>query len=180
MKIANFERGFENINEQMADMREALEKYPDYKPGGTNIVYHEPENDKQLEIAKKVQRSSLGFMVIFTLAFAAFFVLTITSKELSAILLMGGLTCVPLIFLIPQIKQKPMVMTGAAVYKMWRGEINHKNRRTYYVSVATETPEKLIYTSIQIPKADYEKLMIGTPVIVVKCGTVPQARIYTE
>ena len=73
MKIANFERGFENINEQMADMREALEKYPDYKPGGTNIVYHEPENEKQLEIAKKVMRRNLGFMVIFTLAFVAFF-----------------------------------------------------------------------------------------------------------
>ena len=179
--IINFEERFENINQQMSDIKEALEKYPDYKSGGTNIVYHEPENEKQLETAKKVMRRNLGFMVIFTLAFVAFFVLTIaTGKELSAILLMGGLTCIPFIFLIPQLKQKPMVMTGVAVHKMWRGKRNQKGSRVYYVSVATEIPEKLIYTSIQIPKSDYNKVMIGTPVIVVNCGGTPQARIYTE
>ena len=113
----------------------------------------EIENEKQLETAKKVMRKNLGFMVIFTLAFVAFFVLTIaTGKELSTILLMGGLTCIPFIFLIPQLKQKPMVMTGVAVHKMWRGKRNQKGSRVYYVSVATEIPEKLIYTSIQIPQ----------------------------
>lgn len=163
-------RGTEKLNNMLDELNELGVKYANYKI--TNLKkapFRDPESDEELKASKKITNETNKFMALFTFIMLVFLVLTIiTSKNVLGITIMSILFIIPLILLIKGYFGKTQVFTGTAVYKQKRAYGNVEKRRyTYHISVIPDNGEKVIYTSIQVSRENYEQITEGTHVMVV-------------
>ncbi|MBR2240785.1 MAG: hypothetical protein IJ890_05350 [Clostridia bacterium] len=179
---------FDKINENLSNLQKLNElpaKYADYKSVlPSQFEYHNIENEEQEKIAKEIGNQKLLIIAIATIAFGASSLLAfITEKTVLAIVILL-ITAVLLYLLISTITSKPKVAFGKAVWKNW--DYAHTNGRMgnnkiYYVSVINDDgPEKLVCSRIQTTKADYDRIEEGTPILVIKKGTVYHASVYDK
>ena len=179
---------FDQINENIANLqglKDLQAKYADYKSVlPSQFEYHDIENEEQEKIAKKIGNQKLLITAIATIAFGASSLLAfITGNTVLAIIILL-ITVVLLFVLISTLTSKPKVAYGKAVWKSW--DYTHTNgsmskNKIYYVSVINDNgPEKLVCTRIQTTKVDYDRIEEGTPILVIKKGSIYHASVYDK
>lgn len=155
----------------------------------SEVVYHDPENQEQEEIAKKIaNRHKNGSYVLYI-----FSVFCIVIAILSIIMKVGNIWFIGCMIVISAVlvytsidamkmeRQKTKIITGKAISKQIRktsssGRV-HRNKR-YYVTIIPDSGEKVIYDLIPISRDDYQRTTEGTPIMVVNKG--PYACVLTH
>ena len=179
---------FDQINENLLNLQKLNElpaKYVGYKSVlPSQFEYHNIENGEQEKIAKEIGNQKLLIIAIATIAFGASSLLAFITENTVLGIVILLITAVLLYLLISTITSKPKVAFGKAVWKNWdyartNGRIG--NNKIYYVSVINDDgPEKLICSRIQTTKADYDRIEEGTPILVIKKGTIYHASVYDK
>lgn len=157
----NFDDRIKEVSFEYQEIKELMEKYSDYKKVTTKeMVFREPVTEDEIECAKGCKKRTVGFMAIFV---AIYFLIVIpmiffakwdVSSELEKIFLsclisMPGV--VATVFLILNLIRKPQIMIGKGIYKQHTGR---KSQKTYYVTLVTDIPEKLLFSRVQFGTVD--------------------------
>lgn len=176
--LDRFEKGSNFIEE----LKDIAARYPGYKAViPSQVKYHDIENEMQERIAKKTGNSKIIPTAIGTVAFGATALFALLVGQTAIGIVCAGIALLLVYFLISTMTSKPKVALGKAVWK--KSEYtNFKNPRAtmYFVYVALDGPEKIICQHIQTSKEDYDNIVEGTPIVIVKNGSLYHACIYHE
>lgn len=172
----------DQINDYMENLQAAAARYAAYrevKP--SQLDYHDPENELQEKLTKSTDTSMFVIAAV-----GGFFVLAgllgIFGGNPVAGIIIGAIGLAVLGFFFFITKSKAQVIEGRAAYKQIRYSRRNGNHRseTYCVTVAFESPEKMVVPLIQTTHSDYNKIEEGTPVLLIKRGAIYQVRAYMD
>lgn len=145
-------------------------EYLKINPG--EIPYHDPENEEQAAIARKVKMKTASWLVICSILLWALLAYVIVSKNKPIVIaLMGFMAVAFTIASASVVLKKLQVATGRAVIKMKKPSPGKKNSYSYTVAVAVDEPEKAIYSGISVSKKDYKKIQGGMPIMIVNVSS---------
>lgn len=176
--LDRFEKGSNFIEE----LKDIAARYPGYKAVmPSQVKYHDIENEMQEKISKKAGDSKITPIALGTIAFGACAVWALLVGQTAIAIVSAIIALLLVYFLVSTIISKPKVALGKAVWK--KSEYtNFKNSRAkiYFVYVALDGPEKIICQRIQTSKEDYDSIVEGTQIVIVKNGSLYHASIYHE
>lgn len=166
---------------KMNEMSALSQKYIDYRPvNPSEVRYRDVQNDFEKEMASKVANGVTWLIAIVGIAFTASGILGVSTGKtaLGIIIILMGLGIS--IYGIITAMSKVQVAYGRAVWKNFRYNNTSGARRTkmYFASVIIDEPEKIIVRDIQTSKEDYEKIIEGTPMMIIKKGGVYHTKVY--
>ncbi len=185
MGLANFAEQVvrEIAPEYLEEIKNLSAKYADYRQAvPAAIKVRNAQKDIEKQNAGKTEKNVNW---VIGVGFAAFAFTTIfafaTGQIKGGVLSLIG-TLALLYFFLESFISKPKIAYGTAVWKHFRFA-NHagsgsRHTKLYYLTVIFEQPEKIIVQDIQTTKEVYEAVVEGTPVMVIKKGTVYQARMF--
>ncbi|MBP5192589.1 MAG: hypothetical protein J6Z74_04530 [Eubacterium sp.] len=159
-------------------------KYANYRQAmPSEIKVRDVQNDIEKRYASTTEKSVNWIIGVGLAAFALTTVFAFATKQISGGVLSLIGTVALLYFFLGSFLSKPKIAYGTAVWKHFRFS-NHagsgsRHPKIYYFTVIFEEPEKIIVKDIQTTKEAYESAVEGTPVMVIKKGTVYQARLYS-
>ena len=136
------------------------------------MVFHDPENDEQARIANKVKkRSAIGIIAADVLFVLLLIFVIVGQKQMSLILMVSFMTILITVLTIRTLTKKVQVAIGRAVVK--KKELPSGKLRTYeyFAYVAVDKPTKTIYPRIVISEEDYNKIKVGTPMLIGNLGS---------
>lgn len=175
--------------DKISDYAERLEaaqaKYGSYRKVRPAELqdFHEPVNEAQKQIAKKDSTDSVKFICVVGLFFVLFGVIGIFAGGRSSVVPSIAIIVVGLIIAgigIVMVAGKTQVMEGGkAAWKQTHrtGSRRHRGSTSYRVSVYFDHPEKVVVPLVQTTKSDYERIEEGTPILIIKKGSIYSARI---
>ena len=156
-------------------------KYANYRQAmPSEIKVRDIQNDVENRNAKITEQNANW---VIGVGFAAFALTTVfafaTGQIMGGVISLAG-TVALIYFFLGSFLSKPKIAYGTVVWKHFR-YTNHTGSRhpkMYYFTVIFEEPEKIIVQDIQTTKAAYESADEGTPVMVIKKGSLYQAKLY--
>lgn len=168
--------GFEKVSEFMRNMQDTAARYADYRRvSPAEVEYHEIENDEQLMLVRKAGSSNSLVIVVVLLAFAATGIFSIFTGSIPVGVLLLAFVGLLMYLYLPAVTGKPMVKEGKAIWKQTR-KTGTKRRNgyshTYFVTIIFESPEKTLCQLVQTNKSDYEEIVEGTPMLLIKKGNM--------
>lgn len=168
--------GFEKVSKFMENMQDTAVRYADYqRVSPAQIEYHEVKNDDQLTLVKKAGSSNALVILVVLLAFAATGIFSIVTGSIPVGVLLLAFVGLLTYFYLPAVTGKPMVKEGKAIWKQARrtGPKRRKgSNHTYFVTIIFESPEKTLCQLVQTNKRDYEEIVEGTPMLLIKKGNM--------
>ena len=183
MGLANFAEQVvsEIAPEYLEEIKNLSAKYADYRQAvPAAIKVRNAQNDIEKQNASKTAKN-VNWIVgvgIAAFAFTTIFAFATGQRKGGVISLIG--TIALLYFFLDSLLGKAKIAYGTAVWKHYR-YMNHTrpwSQKMYYLTVIFEQPEKIIVQDIQTTKEVYDMVVEGTPVMVIKKGTLYQARMY--
>ena len=171
---------FEEANERLEEMRALSQKYIEYKPVmPSQVKYRDIQNDAERQLVGDVVNSTTKLIAIVGLAFLATGIFALCTKKIVLgiiVSLIGAGIC---IFAINTGMSKPKVAFGRAVFKQFRYQrFPVESSKMFYASVIIDEPEKIIVRDVQTSRRDYDRIVEGTPMILIKKGGVYETRVY--
>lgn len=169
--------------EYLEEIKNLSAKYADYRQAvPAAIKVRNAQNDIERQNAGKTEKNVNW---VIGVGFAAFAFTTIfafaTGQIKGGVLSLIG-TLALLYFFLESFISKPKIAYGTAVWKHFRyvNSVTTRARssKMYFLTVIFEQPEKIIVKDIQTTKEVYDMVVEGTPVMVIKKGTLYQARMY--
>lgn len=156
-------------------------KYANYRQAmPSEIKVRDVQNDIEKRNASSTEKNINWVIGVGIAAFALTTVFAFATKQITGGVLSLIGTVALLYFFLGSFLSKPKIAYGTEVWKHYR-YTNHagsRHQKMYFFTVIFEEPEKIIVKDIQTTKEAYESAVEGTPVMVIKKGTLYQAKLY--
>lgn len=163
---------YSGIGDMFKELQDLQAKYSDYTPiNSSAIPYHDPETPEQAARAKQVKNGSTMWFLLFSVAFIVTLILAIVSHAETWAIVLLSVICLGIVACtIKVMVGRPMVVTGTVIYKHLDGTPNQPGTYQFYVSVIPDGAGKVIARNIKISRQDFDQVVEGTRVMVVKGG----------
>ncbi|MBO5610143.1 MAG: hypothetical protein J5929_07240 [Eubacterium sp.] len=175
---------FENLNEKIDDKLNELnalsQKYVDYKPVmPSQVKYRAIQNDAEKQLVSGIVNGTTWLIAIVGLAFLVTGIFAIfTGKMVLGIIiaLMGvGIGIFGLITAMSKVE----VAFGRAVWKHFKYQrFPVESSKMFFASIIIDEPEKIIVRDVQTTREDFDRIVEGTPMILIKKGGVYHTKVY--
>ncbi len=167
-----WEEKLNNLN-NLLNLPELAKKYADYEAKHcSKIVYREPMNQQEIDLAKKTKASILTVMWFVSVILSLVFIWGLFSPKSMNVLIIGAICFnAPLIITLIITLQKPKVILATVVYKDVEKKRSTERTPNYAISVIPESGEKIVYTDITASYHDAQSMEEGTRVLIIKVLT---------
>lgn len=171
------------VPDYLEEIKRLSVKYANYRQAmPSEIKVRDIQNDIEKRNANSTEKNINWVIGVGIAAFALTTVFAFATKQITGGVLSLIGTVALLYFFLGSFLSKPKIAYGTAVWKHYR-YTNHagsgsRHQKMYFFTVIFEEPEKIIVKDIQTTKEAYESAVEGTPVMVIKKGTLYQAKLY--
>ena len=170
---------FEEAQQYIEELKRLSVKYQDYKKAmPSKIRFRAPQNDYEREVASKVTNRVAWIIGIGLIAFAATAVLAFRVGQTGIAIVCILVTLFLGYFFFNGVLGKAKVAYGVAVWKHYRVDnVALESSKTFFFSVIFDEPEKIIVRDLQTNREDFDKMVEGSRVMVIKRGGIYMAKI---